>query len=366
MLNEIGEYEHYSMSPQEIAACEYPRLKYFTLIKREFSGLERAMTIVARHFLFDTSEETPDLSESKINELRELLKAWCGFKTEARTERPTHFDGWLVSYIRRAFLDERIQLCRNNLPVIDSAESRVALSNLLEKISSWQSVGELGEVLSDFESFRSAHGKTLKKFGYEPTQIAALLKTLIKLADKNKNFSKSLFGSLTAKGEIPFRAITYDRIIANALLAGKLRRYYLTCDEELFRTKKILKGSKKLSAADSDMVLKMTAEYLLNRRHSSQEFTETNDSNIMNWLVGSRKPENFDRDSYVLAENGEQVFEMSKVNLGGINALKFKLHPQWTKHFALVEDDDRCAELGRIFFSDAGSSEPLRKNIKYS
>ena len=354
MLNEIGEYAQYTLSPQEIAACEYPRLKYFTLIKREFSGLERAMTIVARHFLFND----PPASE---DELREILRAWCGFKNEAQN-LPPHFDGWLVAYIRHAFLLEKINTCREKISALESADLQAALIDLLEKFSA-DDVSELPKL----ESILVAHGGALKNFSDELKQIVTLLKARIKLSTKNKNFSKSLFGGLNEKGDTPFRAITYDRVIANALLAGKLRRYYLVCDDDLFREKKILKGTRKLLATDADMVLKMTAEYLLQRRRTAQEFTETNDSNLMNWLVGSRKPENFARDSYVFADGGEKIFDLRKVNLGGINALKIKLHPEWTKHFSLVEDGgaDVASSLGRIFFSDAGSSEPLRQGVLY-
>lgn len=42
----------------EIDACEYPRLKYLTLIKREFSGLERALTIITQHFMFNFFDAT--------------------------------------------------------------------------------------------------------------------------------------------------------------------------------------------------------------------------------------------------------------------------------------------------------------------
>ena len=350
------------MPPQE--NVNYLRLKYFTLIKREFSGLERAMTIVARHFLFEGGEEAR-LEEA---ELKEILKAWCGFKNAAETPLPSHFNGWLVNYIRRTFLDDKIKSCREKLSLLESEDLREMLNDLFNKISAQESGVEIVKHLAALESFKANHGADLKKIGYEPTQIAALLKALIKLSDKNKNFSKNLFGSLTAAGDIPFRAITYDRIIANALLAGKLRRYYLTCDEELFQTKKILKGSKKLSATDEDMVLKMTAEYLLQRQYTSQEFTETNDSNIMNWVTGARKPENFDRESYVLAETSENIFEVRKVNLSGINALKIKLNPHWVNHFRLIEDGTEGTDsiLERIFFSDAGSSEPLRRGVKYS
>ena len=365
LLNEIGEYEQYTLSPQMIAACEYPRLKYFTLIKRDFSGLERALTIVARNFLFN--DDAPRTSDSELGELREILKAWCGFRNEAQN-LPPHFDGWLVTYIRYAFLNEKINSCREKISCLESVELQATLTDLFEKFSAQDKPEEFSVPLAKLESLMTAQSEELKDIMEGLKQIVTLLRAQIKLSVKNKNFSKNLFGSLNKQGDTPFRAITYDRIIANALLAGKLRRYYLVCDDELFRTKKILKGTKKLSATDADMILKMTAEYLLQRRHTSQEFTETNDSNLMNWLVGSRKPENFARDSYVFADSGEKIFEVRKVNLGGINALKIKLHPDWTSHFILAEDGTGNYDsiFGRIFFSDAGSSEPLREGVKYS
>ena len=111
----------------------------------------------------------------------------------------------------------------------------------------------------------------------------------------------------------------------------------------------------------------MTAEYLLKRRNSPQLFTETNDLNMVNWLAVDKKPENFDREKYRLAVSGENIFDVRKVNLDGINATKFKLHPDWTKHFRLVEDtgDNLEEKLGRIFFSDAGSSEKLKECVRY-
>lgn len=357
MLNEIGEYEQYTMSPENFADESKLRLKYMTLIKRDFSGLERALTIVARHFLFDETEHRDEKA------VCEILKAWCGFKNEAST-LPPHFNGWLPNYICRAFLSERLKICREKISLLDS-ELKKFLTDLVEKTPVQYDFDKVHDSVESWENFKATHGDAFKKIGNEPTQILALLKALVKLSQKNKQFSKSLFGGLTAKGDTPFRAITYDRIIANALLVGKLRRYYLVCDEDMFAPKKILKGTKKLLKNDRDMILKMTAEYLLQRRNNAQLFVETNDSNMINWLATSRKAENFDRESYVLGDSDENIFEIGKINLGGINATKVKLHPEWTKHFRLVEDGS-SEELGRIFFSDTGSAELLAEGVKYT
>lgn len=357
MLNEIGEYEQYTLSPDEMNRCPQLRLKYITLIKREFSGLERALTIVARHFLFDKTE----MRDEKT--VCEILKAWCGFNNEADF-LPSHFNGWLPNYICCAFISKRLKICFEKASELDM-EIQSSFMDLIKKTPVKYEFMKIRESVEAWENFKVNNGEALKKIGNEPTQILASLKALVKLSQKNKQFSKSLFGSLTGRGDIPFRAITYDRIIANALLAGKLRRYYLVCDEEMFQSKKILKDTKKLSTGDRDMILKMTADYLLQKRNNAQMFVETNDSNMVNWLASSRKAENFNRESYILTSTAENIFEVDRINLGGINALKIKMNPEWTKRFSLVEDDGSEKDLGRIFFSDSGFAAPLSESLKY-
>jgi len=317
LLNEIGEYEQYILPPEKIAVSENLRLKYYTLIKKELSGLERAMTIIARHFIFDTPVGFNE------DELREILKAWCGFKHEAKTSLPEHFDGLLICYISHF----------QPLPVA--------------------------------KDFNSAYDDVPEEIKSNTDKIKNVLKTLQKLRNKDNLFKNNYFDSLTSKDDNLFRAITYDKIIANALLMGKLRRYYLVCDEEPFMEKKVLKkDGRKFS--EEDIVLKMTAEYLLSNRNHKQEFIVTNNADMINWLLSSTKSEDLSkkRESYILAETNEKIFETRKV---GKNVIKVKVNPEWVRHFRLIEDgsDDLDAKLGRIFFSDAGSSELLRKNVRY-
>ena len=375
MLNEIGEYEQYtySLTPQEIERHKDTRLKYLPLIKRDLSGLERAMTIVARHFMFDVLHCDSDsrLSDADFEELREILRAWCGFNSEnaPRSPLPEDFKGWLVKYIQRTFLTEKVQTCREKLSCCGSDNLTNALSEQFEKILNQEDVKALKESLNELDYLKSSHNAELKEIGDEPGQIIEVLKTIIKLSEKNKYFSKSVFGAVGSQEKGNFRCITYDKIIANAFLAGKLRRYYLTCDEDLFGTKKIvknIKNNKALSVPDMNMVLKITAEYLLKRRYTSQNYTEVNGLGIMNWLKGVRKPEQFNLDSYILADSKENIFESVTVN--GIQAKKIRLHSQWIKHFQLVEDGNDATDeaLGQIFFSDTGYSEHLCKNVRYA
>ena len=52
MLNEIKEFEQYTERPVSEGKG---RLKYVTLLKEKLAGIERAMTVIARHYIFDGS-----------------------------------------------------------------------------------------------------------------------------------------------------------------------------------------------------------------------------------------------------------------------------------------------------------------------
>ena len=347
MLNEIGEYEQYTLSPEELLDCKNRRLKHCN-IRNGFSGLERVMTIIARHFIFDTPVGSDD------NELREILKAWCGFKHEAKTPLPKHFDGWLKNYIKRVLVFETASDCFKYDSILPS-DLKTVIGKVLADLDF-----ELKESIATLESFEFTDGDVPKRLKENTGKLKNLLKALDELPGRRENFSKNLFGVLNDKGDTPFRAITYDKIIANALLAGELRCYRLACDEELFETRIIHKNGKKLSAKDKDMVLKMTAEYLLQRRNSNQEFIVTNNANMMNWLMGE-KPKCSRRENYAFADTKEKIFESFLIER--INAIKLKLHPEWAKHFRLIKEGSDT-KWGRIFFSDSGSSEPLQESIQ--
>ncbi|MBQ6298297.1 MAG: hypothetical protein IJK81_11550 [Selenomonadaceae bacterium] len=344
MLNEFGEYEQYTLSSEKLRNCKNRRLKYYN-VKNSFSGLERLMTIITRHFIFHTPVGSDE------DELREILKAWCGFNHKAKTILPEHFNGWLNNYIKRVLAFETACECFQYESLLGD------LKPVIEKLLNDRDF-DIKEPLAILENFKFTNDDVPKRLKENTGKLKNLLKALDDFPNKGKNFSKNLFGVLNAEGDTPFRAITYDRIIANALLAGGLRCYCLACDEELFQTNIILKDGKKLSLKkDKDIILKMTAEYLLQRRDSNQEFIVTNNANMMNWLTGE-KPDYSKRESYAFAETNEKLFEIIKIE--GINVTKVKLHSEWAKHFRLIEDGDE--KQGRIFFSDNGSSEPLKES----
>lgn len=279
MLNEIGEFEQYT-------APQANRLKYYTLIKGNFSGLERAMTIIARRVIFGLNDEP----RRTVEEARDCLKIWLGFKTAENPLVPT---GWLPAYI-----------------------------------------GNLNP------------------------QTETVNKRLEELRKKDAAFDRSVF-RLT---EREFRAITYDRVIANALIFGKLRRYYLVCnfkaDDDVFKSSGILSKRKK---SRRDLALKLTAFYLLQRRLTAQEWVPFNRMNFMNWLTSATKPENWKLDEFKFRE--KPLFE--KINVTPLKVVKLNVNSNWLENFSVAEESELPENFGGIFFSDTAAVEPLAENRRY-
>ena len=64
MLDEVREYGLYTIEPPRNLKKEQCRLKFANLIKKDFGGLVRAMTIIARQYIFSEGEEYFD--EEKV------------------------------------------------------------------------------------------------------------------------------------------------------------------------------------------------------------------------------------------------------------------------------------------------------------
>ena len=92
MLNEILEFEQYTKRPITEGKG---RLKYVTLLKEKLGGIERAMTVIARHYIFDGKSGNKFNAEEE-EKVREILKAWCGFNTAVEVDEKD----WLKNYIK--------------------------------------------------------------------------------------------------------------------------------------------------------------------------------------------------------------------------------------------------------------------------
>lgn len=353
MLNEIREYEEYTLPIESLSNVENPRLKFFSLIKKSFSGLERALTIIARHYIND---ETAELDEEKI---KNHLRLWIGFevvdsKNNIIAENP---NGWLNNYIRKVFLEKYLQECYN----------KCAEFKKVYDISAADEIDDLMEKKNSLPNFDSD-----KDLSLNVGRVKHVITALYDLRYRAKLFENPMFNTenekvTASKPGNNFKQITYDLILANAFNLDTLKRYYLVCKEEPFQklinySEKKSKGTK-LEVDDEDLILKIVAMYLLQQLNSSciQEYVYINKMEIYNWLLDKT---NFELEKYRFQLSNEEIFYESII---GGNVKKIKIHPEFRSIFKIVEEMefDKSENNGRIFFSDFGAGSHLEKNKRY-
>lgn len=371
MLDEVREYEQYTMAAENFLAADDAkeiaeskrRLKYATFLKNKFSGLERAMTIIARRHLFAADGSAAAPEEARIPGCREILKAWCGFshKTVPGTEEVAD---WLPRYLRQVFLKEALQECCRLLREAAAPENGAEFLSALERISPEDSPAVLREKTGRLPALKNAaKNQDLIK---STSQLRAVVERLEELAKKERYFSAALFSvdGTDGSGSNDFKKITYEKILANAFAQGPLQRRYLIAAKDPFAAdivRKYTKGSKKdgkpLLDKEKDLLLKTTAVYLMER--NGQEYAVVNSTDIANWLLlKDYKFEEADLQKYRLTDSGEQLIE-SRLAAG--NVKKLRLQPNWTSLFTIVAEEDLSAaeKRGGIFFRDLGTGKTL-------
>ncbi|MCR5176922.1 MAG: hypothetical protein K6C05_08760 [Anaerovibrio sp.] len=373
MLDELQEFKQYTDENFVNLKKEECRLKYSTFIKHDFCGLPRAMTVVARQFIFQNADPPQEFNEEEV---RKRLKEWC--------------ENWLPQYIRYAFLSNDLKELRSNL-------KDEALLGIVNKIDPGSDLGELLSFKGKLEEMaeHNALGKDEKTLF---SKIRYSIEALNKLRSTTLAFDKRIF-SIEEQGanaikrqetnKNDYHRITYDRIIANALEQGQLHRYYLVCKSDKVpynpdSVKKYTTGKKenglKLSDSDKDLLLKFTAAYLLKMKSYppgyAPKYMAIPRMDIANWMKKKDKPSNFELEKYKFVESREGLFDTRTVgssdkdgmsNKGNIT--KTYIHPDWVDQFYIVDekDIDNPEHHGRIFFSDAiGEMLCSRENKRYN
>lgn len=120
-----------------------------------------------------------------------------------------------------------------------------------------------------------------------------------------------------------------------------------------------------------DVVLKLTAYYLLEKCFTDQSWVIFNKANFENWM-SSGKVENLPLEDFTICfdKKFEALFEEKKVP--NVNVVKLRVNPKWLKHFRLIEESELNDEMakpenkGGIFFSDTGGgADSLTENKRY-
>lgn len=294
MLDELLEYQQYSFDINDTDAY-VDRLKRSRLISSDMSGLSRALTIISRYFLYDVYGVETHLDEKQLKEkTKEALKSWLGLRSPddtAAKEVQTLYR-WLPNYVERVFLSDSISRIReyvrsSNLPQLDESELKLIIAQLLEANTPEEKKNAASQLLTRCEQLEFLPGND------RVDKAISNLENFIYQLSHRKSFTAGVYADSGEANDM--NAITYDRILANARRAGRLRKYYLACDRSMIREVKMVTGKKqgerKLKESDYDVVLKMTACCMLELTKKGAYSVHTskavhiNESDFINWLI---------------------------------------------------------------------------------
>ena len=113
-----------------------------------------------------------------------------------------------------------------------------------------------------------------------------------------------------------------------------------------------------------DLVLKITASYLLQKKYTEEEQVYFNQVDLTNWLVLEKA--NVGSSGLNVFRYGKDPEPVPLFNLTTIsnNVTKLKVHPEWIKNFWLVRAEEiKNLKPGLIYYIDQGAGEYLKKCI---
>lgn len=386
MLDESLEYKQYSFNFDEYDKY-VDRLKRSSLISSNKSGLNRTLTTIARHFLYDVYEYGKDGDtdrREKRKKTKAALTSWLGLKRpsdnpdidEIEDEEAYRLYKWLFSYADRVLLAGSVS----------DLKDIIADSSLPE--TEKHSLGAIIEQLTDRES--QINKKELaeqlvavcKRLSFIPNnnrQDQAILKieNFIQETTQRRSF---YFSGYSATGEASdINAITFDRIIANAIRAGRFKKYYLACEKSCIENVK-QSSNRELKDTDRDIVFKLTACCMLEMSKKGTERVQktktvtVNGSDLTNWLILKKcekdKLLKFQYDGKTLF--GHPAFsgvEKSEDDDKSTNTKRIKLDQKWIDDsgFEILIDDPETDVIKNFLqshqdgsvFIDNGSGEAM-------
>lgn len=316
MLNEIKAFEEYTCDLSTKKACRLNEIVFKN--KNNLNGLSGAMTVIARGELglrgyFQASE---DKQGEIIKQVIECLREWVGF-AEDSSEIITKYNGWLKRYYEERIIS------------LDNSKGKT-------QIKPWDRI---------------------KK-------------------DKQKQYEAVLINTSCDVKEHSNLAITYERIVADAIFLGPLKRYYLVfrtgAISSLTKNKKPMDPKKPKNGEQIENTLKLISAYLIKKRYTGNNANVVNNADLANWAqcynifhdgcVNKKKNGYFDGIMYkndpvfthsiTVANNRAKII----VNSDYIKDFDFKIVPEG--EFSGVEED-------YVFYSDNGCGVPLELNKEY-
>ena len=302
MLDEILEYQQYSF---DIGNSDehVQRLKRSTLIcfnqdkitktrSIALTGLNRVLTVIARHFLYNVFDGDPRLKEKTID----ALKSWLGHKAPSNSSHDEvhKLYRWLFLYAEKVLLPDSIDklkyfISNSTLAEKEKTELNALIHHLSDQLPQDEKV-TLAARLSDMcEQLHFIPGNDRAD-----RSVLNAEEFLYQLPNR-RSFNTSGYADFGEANTV--NAITYDRILANARRAGDLKKYYLACDRSLIKDVK-LKSGRKLKDTDRDIVLKMTACCMMElskkgtvKVHETKRISIT-EADFINWIINGKCDKN--------------------------------------------------------------------------
>ena len=390
MLDEVLEYQQYSYNinnPEE----QVRRLKRSTLIclnqdknnknKRiiTLTGLNRVLTIIGRHFLFDVYDGDAQLKEKTIN----ALKSWLGHRKpdDTAAEEVHALYNWLPLYVEKVLLAESVDrlydfINASNLTDYDRSDLDAIITQLSSRESQLERVQLATQLMAKCEQLRIIPGND------RVDRSVLNCEEFIYQLHNRKSFNISGYEDFGEANTV--NAITYDRILGNARRAGNLKKYYMACGRPQIDNVRMESG-RKLKETDRDIVFKLTAYCMMElskkgmRKTSKTKSIAANETDYKNWFINEKcdkkkqqsflyKNERIFEDPSILGVDNQQTEKK------GSNTKWIKVNQQWINdsEFEILIDTPETDVVGDFLkshpggcvFIDRGTGVPM--DIEYS
>lgn len=382
MLDEKQEYIR--LTSKQEKDCP-PPLRYANL-SNHLSGIEYAMTIVARGFLFadeGSTEPSTSIACTKV-----CLRAWCGLAHrsdayycldeskwkrtdyDAAKDKPDSFVCQTNCLNERIYIEKlpddpegrkTLQEISRQLPQIcfcHGATCKKACKQQIKNVHNWlpnylwqlkkpeidrmpEKEKEEGKqffatLFPEKQTTDSNLPSATQAIKLNHSAKLNIFSILLELHSKRTQFGQHLFHiSLNDTSKTKNKEVTYERIIANALNAGPLQTYLLYAGKEISSEKELFAGitkasggkdSKNLSKANKRLILAVAAMCLM---HKKREYVVFNASVLTNWLQGN-----------LPGKGGISIFRYMDIplfhkSLVAGNVLKLRIEPKWTENTKL-------------------------------
>ena len=305
MLNERIEFDQYTFdintynpaNPETVK----PRLNHKNICN-SLSGIDRAMTVIARYYYYNyynaASNKQPSKNE-RIAFVEKILKTWCG-SSKQHPEKLVHLQSWLPKYIKEVLMADKLRNLYTLIDLLPDSDQQVDLELCIGELRSSEDTEMRQRAIDTLYELTAKYPKYQEMVQSVQRQEFSL----IRLKGKKTSFAKKMFSVKVSDEEASrwnndFKKITYESIIANAIDKGPLTTKFLAFKIDPFSHELVKKARGKISPADTDRIQKMLAAFLLGRTNDQQEFAVINKADISNWCEDDPKMDKGDYEKYL-------------------------------------------------------------------